>query len=290
MEDMNRITFSVVIPFFRNKKHLENIIILLKFQTRSVDEIIIVDDASNESIQDIVKKYNVTYFRMNRNSGVSIARNKGLELSKSDVTIFIDGDAYPELTMIDAFFDMYSKYWGDFVGIGGRAIECRILSKYDSWRARHLSQDYGDFEKINVPYLFGVCCSYKTDFLENFKGFDSFFTMNVGEDYDLGIRLNKKNFKLAYSPNIVVNHQRFDTEESLQRSQYFWSYWELLIHKRNGISTLRPWLGHLRKIVIYSLSDFLSNLGNEFVCIGIKTFFCKFKGLADAYKIQTKTR
>jgi len=287
MENMNRISFSVVIPFFRNKNHLENIIMLLKFQTRPVDEIIVVDDASNESIQEIVSKYNVTYFRMNRNSGVSVARNKGLELSKSNVTIFIDGDAYPELTMVDAFFDMYSKYWENFVGIGGRAIECRILSKYDSWRAQHVSQDYGPIEKINVPYLFGVCCSYKTDFLENFKGFDPFFTMNVGEDYDLGIRLNKNNFKLAYSPNIVVNHQHVDSEKSILRSQYLWSYWGHLVHKRNGLSLFRPWLGHLNRLIIFSFVDLFSKKGFGFVFLGLRIFVMKFRGLFDATKIHT---
>jgi len=280
-------TFTVVIPFFKDKHCLENIILLLKNQTKPVDEIIVVDDASTEDIIDIIRKFKVTYYRLNKNSGVAVARNKGLELSSSSITVFIDADAHPELYMIEAFSLMYKKMWDDVVGIGGRAIECRIQSKFDSWRAHHLSQDYGNFEKADVPFLFGVCCSYKTDILKNMNGFDPFFTENVGEDYDLGVRITKKGLRLAYSPNIVVNHQHIDSEKSIMRSQYLWSYWGQLVHKKNGLSTIKPWLGHINRIVKFSLVDFYSRKGIEFVCIGLRIYLKKLRGLFDAIKIHT---
>jgi len=68
---------------------MESILFLLSNQTQKADEIIVVDDSSPENIVEITNKYRVKYVRLEKNSGVAVARNKGLELSNSDVTVFI---------------------------------------------------------------------------------------------------------------------------------------------------------------------------------------------------------
>ena len=279
---MVNLTFTVVIPFYKNKIFLEKILELLFVQTKIPDEIIVIDDELKEDIRNIIQKFKVNYFRQPKNSGVASARNKGLQLSSSDITIFLDSDAIPEPMLIQAIDNIYNEFGEDFIGVGGRSIECRILTKYDRWRAIHLSQDFGYSMKLKVPYLYGVCCSYKTKILLEIGGFDTSFNQNVGEDYELGIRLNKMGYKLFYSPNIVVNHQHMDSLESLIRSQYLWSYWGYKANDKGRISTIF-WLGHLSAIC-FSFEDLIIHRDFELFMVGIKVFTNKFVGLFHALR------
>jgi len=279
---MNDNTYTVVIPYYKNRICLEKILIILNNQTKKPDEIIVVDDASPDTIIDILSRFQVLYCKQEKNLGVSAARNKGLHISSSDITIFIDSDAVPEPFFIQTIDEAYKVLGDTVVGIGGRAIECRITNPFDRWRALHLSQDFGLKARNNVPFLFGVCSSYWTSKILELDGFDSSFDENAGEDYDLGIRLGKLGLLMAYSPNIVVNHQHIDNFESLVNSQYRWSYWSLSANIKNKTSTILPWLGHLYRLLKFSFIDLFIHRDLEMFLLGIQIFRKKFAGLYDA--------
>lgn len=280
---MTNFTIAVVIPYYNNKKNIDLIIKSLKNQSRLPDEIIVVDDASPDDISLILNKEpSIIYIRHKKNTGVANARNTGLSLSVSDITLFIDSDAIPELNLLESVHDFYQHHWEKIVGVGGRAIECHISSQYDTWRATHIAQDYGNFLKIDVPFLFGVVCSYKTGWLKEFGGFDSFYSENVGEDYDLGLRIDNNRLRIAYSPSIVVNHQHQDDLKSLLRGQYLWSYWGVIAAKRNKVSPIIPFFGHISRFVKFLLQDLLILKNPVLAKLTLKIFITKFRGVINA--------
>lgn len=68
-----------------------------RFRDLLSDEIqwIIIDDASTDNTEIIVKNFdnkNITYHKLNKNSGPAIARHKGVELSKTELIFFLDAD------------------------------------------------------------------------------------------------------------------------------------------------------------------------------------------------------
>lgn len=94
--DVSKILVSVIIPFHnRIDWTLEAIWSVIK-QTHSNLEIIVIDDASTESIEPIIqishKDSRVKLISNQRKSGVSGARNSGMDVSNGEYIAFLDSD------------------------------------------------------------------------------------------------------------------------------------------------------------------------------------------------------
>lgn len=87
---------SIIIPVYNLEGYIELCVKSLRRQTYQNLEIIIVDDGSVDATPSIVKKLagnddRIKYIRQ-KNQGVSIARNRGIEESCGDYFMFVDGD------------------------------------------------------------------------------------------------------------------------------------------------------------------------------------------------------
>jgi glycosyltransferase involved in cell wall biosynthesis len=90
-------TISVIIPTFNRTRFLEEAVESVLAQTRRAAEILIIDDGSDARfkprLRQIARKDpRITLHSLPRNSGVSSARNKGLELARGDYLCFMDDD------------------------------------------------------------------------------------------------------------------------------------------------------------------------------------------------------
>jgi glycosyltransferase involved in cell wall biosynthesis len=89
---MSRI--SVIMPAFNNGPFILEAIASVLTQTRQPDEIIVVDDGSTDGTENIVRTLTdarITFIRQ-ENSGVSVARNRGLEIATGEFIAFLDAD------------------------------------------------------------------------------------------------------------------------------------------------------------------------------------------------------
>jgi len=83
---------SVVIPTFNRKGFVQKALESVLNQTVEVDEIIIVDDGSNDNTRENLKNNSSIKYIYQENSGVSSARNKGIFEAKNDWIAFLDSD------------------------------------------------------------------------------------------------------------------------------------------------------------------------------------------------------
>ncbi len=88
---------SVIMPYYRKKRHIKNSIISVINQSyKNLELIIIYDDKDLndfEYIQSITKKYNnIKIIKNNNNIGAGLSRNNGIENSKGDLIAFLDAD------------------------------------------------------------------------------------------------------------------------------------------------------------------------------------------------------
>jgi glycosyltransferase involved in cell wall biosynthesis len=89
---------SIVVPVYNLESYVLNILNDIKNQTYKDFEVIIVNDGSKDSSLEIVKQFFNTVNSLNskiisiENSGVSKARNLGLEAAEGEFVLIIDGD------------------------------------------------------------------------------------------------------------------------------------------------------------------------------------------------------
>ena len=83
---------SAIIPCYNGARWLAEAIDSILAQTRGVDEIIVVDDASTDGSYEIAQKYDVVLLRNSRNSGEGFSRNVGLRHAKCDLISWLDAD------------------------------------------------------------------------------------------------------------------------------------------------------------------------------------------------------
>lgn len=94
MSESSHIVISIIIPTFNRALLITESIESILAQTYIHYEIIIVDDGSTDTTEQIVRNFNDTrikYFKKNH-SGVSATRNYGVEKSSGDLICFLDSD------------------------------------------------------------------------------------------------------------------------------------------------------------------------------------------------------
>tara|TARA_Y100000588_G_C14279200_1_gene936054 strand:+ start:7409 stop:8224 length:816 start_codon:yes stop_codon:yes gene_type:complete len=88
--------FSIIICCYNSEQYLENTIDSVINQNYSNWELLLIDNGSVDKTESIIKKYlklnNNIYFYKEKNIGLSNARNKGLNKSKSDWIVLLDHD------------------------------------------------------------------------------------------------------------------------------------------------------------------------------------------------------
>lgn len=89
-------TISVIVPTYNRKTILPRAIDSIFAQTYQDFEIIVVDDGSDDGTEAYIEKTytdpRIRYERLEKNSGVHVARNKGLKLAWGEYIILLDSD------------------------------------------------------------------------------------------------------------------------------------------------------------------------------------------------------
>lgn len=88
------VMISVVLPTYNRIKTLPRAIRCVLNQTYTNHELIVIDDGSTDNSHEMVcRQYpNIKYLRINKNKGVSNARNVGIKFSKGEFIAFLDSD------------------------------------------------------------------------------------------------------------------------------------------------------------------------------------------------------
>lgn len=204
---------SVVIPAYNSKKTIARC--LASIVRQWAGEVIVVDDGSTDGTVKIAERWRAKIARHDKNRGLAAARNTGVRVARGDIILFVDSDCEASLNLVKTIVASYAE---GVDGVGGRGIETGN-STADQWRQLTGGQGHGDEKRIGVPFLFGLCSSYRRSVLLEAGLFDERFRTN-GEDVDMGLRLNKMGKTLVYEPGAKVVHHRRDTFWSLVRMVY----------------------------------------------------------------------
>lgn len=104
---------SIIIPVYNVENYLKKCLDSCINQTFKNIDIIVVDDGSTDNSLSIAKEYAAKDKRIHlisqKNEGVSVARNKGIENSNSDWIMFLDSDDWLELDALEKMDEIVKK-------------------------------------------------------------------------------------------------------------------------------------------------------------------------------------
>ena len=87
--------YSVIVPVYNRPKELEELLESLSLQSYSNFEVIIIEDGSTETGENVVKSYSdrldILYYYKD-NSGPGDSRNVGMQKANGEYLLFFDSD------------------------------------------------------------------------------------------------------------------------------------------------------------------------------------------------------
>lgn len=217
---------SIIIITRNRADMLKSCLNSLVTQTKKSDEVIVVDNSSNDNTKNVVINFNkqlpIRYIFEPR-IGIPIARNTGIKNAKYDIIAFIDDDCVADKNWIKNLHIIHKKN-SDILIIQGK-INNKLKNKLLGEAFQYLLNncDPAPFDTKNL--------SFKRKILNNLKYvFDEKFIF--GEDAELGVRLRQKRYKILHSPNIVVYHDHRTDFISFAKQQFISGKYAYLLKQK----------------------------------------------------------
>ncbi len=122
----NTYLISIIVPVYNVEKYLRKCIDSIIYQTYQNIEIILVDDGSKDASGQICDEYAEKDARITvihkENGGVSIARNRGLDIAMGQWILFVDADDILPTDALSYYAEIVTYYEVDMVL--GSYVEC----------------------------------------------------------------------------------------------------------------------------------------------------------------------
>lgn len=119
---MKQPLISVIIPVYGVEKYISQCLESVVNQTYKNLEIIVVNDGTKDRSAEIAKEYAAKDSRIKvydfKNGGLSVARNRGLEIATGDYISYIDSDDWLDTKMYETLLDAAMKNDADMVKCG----------------------------------------------------------------------------------------------------------------------------------------------------------------------------
>ncbi|MBR5389106.1 glycosyltransferase [Candidatus Saccharibacteria bacterium] len=208
---------SVVVPVYNSSKVISRCLKSIDEQSYDNIEIICVDDGSEDNSFEILKHFKTTtkkkvHIVVQKNAGVSSARNKGIKRSEGDYITFVDADDYAEPQMIETLVKGAIESHADIVKCSRYDVynEKKIARK-PIWNRKTTITKKEFYEEI-YPQFYGRCrlvnafatLISKQLLKENNICFDE--NMIISEDEAFSLELFDKADCFTYIPEPLYNY------------------------------------------------------------------------------------
>src|SRR6266446_6715266 len=187
-------TISVIIPTHNRSQFLRCAIASVLSQTLQDWEIIVVDDASEDNTQEVVKSFGdqrIKYIRHETNRGVATARNTGILNSNGKYIAFLDDDDewLPEKLKLQ--FDLLERSPMIVGGVytGALAVEGhsrKVISRHTATKRGHIFDEMLIHDSIapTSTFFFRRACFEKVGLFD--------VSLDFAEDFDMWLRIAKE--------------------------------------------------------------------------------------------------
>lgn len=247
---------SVCIPVFQVE--VEKLVSELnnQIQNQSLDvEIILIDDASDESIREKNSNLKVDkYIQLDQNIGRSKIRNLFLKYGKGDYLLFLDCDVLVQPNFIQNYFDFLFEKPESKVVYGGFTLQdssekslrnmYSVNNEIQTVQQRQ-TEEYRFFKTVN--FLISKDIFSKIIFDESIKSYGY-------EDFVFAIELKKKDVKVDHIHNPVLHADNDSNEIFITKT-------ETAIQTLIQLLKSRNYAKELEQVTLVKFSNFVKKMG-----------------------------
>jgi glycosyltransferase involved in cell wall biosynthesis len=193
--------FSVIIPLYNKARYIQDTIQSVLNQTFTDYEIIVINDESNDGSEGRVMEFNDIRIQLysQKNQGVSVARNLGIQKSKGKLIAFLDADDY----WFPNHLEELAKLYHSFPKCGMYCSRYKIKTAKKHFQTPYYNEIDGFFNGIIEDYFFSnrpfritwtSCLAIPKEVIEKMGGFTPGITN--GQDLELWTKIGIK-FQVA---------------------------------------------------------------------------------------------
>ena len=169
-------------------------------------EVIFIDDGSKDNTQEIIKEFPRVRNIVQKNQGLSAARNVGIAAARGKVVAFTDSDCMADRDWL--YFLVHTLLSSEFAAVGGP----NISPPATDWIQATVGAAPGSPSHVLLTdtiaeHVPGCNMAYHKWALEMIGGFDIEYR-KAGDDVDVCWRLMQRGYVIGFSPAAVVWHYR----------------------------------------------------------------------------------
>ena len=216
---------SVIICTYNREKYLYNCLKSIAENDFSFDkyEIVLINNNSTDSTENECKRFQNDFPQVNfcyvveKNQGLSFARNRGIDEAKGEILVYVDDDAKVN--------DIYLKTIDDFFAISPNifAVGGAIFPVYETEEPRWMShytrvlitayKNEGNkiIELKGNKFPSGGNAAYRKEVFQKIGKFNTDLgrkgTLLIGaEEKDIFDKMRTQNMRVFYLPNMILHH------------------------------------------------------------------------------------
>lgn len=172
-------------------------------------EIIVVDNASHDNSQNIVRNEfpSVKLIANDSNIGFSRANNKALKITEGKYLYFLNPDTELRQNVFRAMIEFMDSHKD--IGIAGTGIvnpdgSCKSSLETHYPGQRHAKRELKGL-RGDIAWVLGASMIVRCEIIEELGGFDERYFL-YGEDQDLCLRVRKAGWAIGFIPDAVAVH------------------------------------------------------------------------------------
>jgi glycosyltransferase involved in cell wall biosynthesis len=192
-------------------------------------EVIVVNDGSKDSVQEIIKEYPVKLIST-PNRGLSNARNTGMDNAHGEIIAYIDDDAFPDVHWLRYLAHAYNT-------TGHNCIGGPNLPPHDSeFISTCVANAPGGPVHVMVTdqlaeHVPGCNMTFRKSALKKIGGFDPIYR-SAGDDVDACWRIQEDGGTIGFHPAALVWHLRRNSYKAYWRQQKGYGKAEALLEAK----------------------------------------------------------
>lgn len=278
--------FTVIIPLYNKEKYIQNTLTCVFNQSFIDFEVIVVNDGSTDRSLAVLDKFNDSRLKIihQKNQGVSVARNTGMQNAETNYFCFLDADDTWKPNHLQAFFDTITKfpeakmYCSRYVTQIAKNTFIKNNFIYIDENYQGYVTDFFKSSLINRVALTSAVCIHK-DIFNEIGGFDP--QLKSDQDLDYWIKIALK-YKIAITAKTTMVYNFINANKSLSKDQ----------SKFNKLTNLNQYaeIEKTNESLKLFLDVYRIEYGLNYRILGLKTQSVEYLRFVDPKNMNFKTK